>query len=118
MGRVMSRRCRRATDASRGRDVIVSGSDGRTVRIWDGAGTLVGDPLSGHTNRVRAVAVRQLDGRDVIVSGSDDQTVRIRDGAGQPLAHLDLLAPCFSLCMTSDLIYLATGRAISAFTSC
>jgi WD40 repeat protein len=100
-----------------GRDVIVSGSEDHTVRIWDGTGTPVGDPLTGHTGGVSAVAVGQLDGRDVIISGSVDQTLRIWDGTGRPLTHIDLLAPCSRLCMTSDHIYVATGRAISAFTS-
>jgi WD40 repeat protein len=100
-----------------GRDVIVSGSWDMTVRIWDGTGAPVGDPLTGHTGWVSAVAIGQLDGRDIIVSCSDDQTVRIWDVAGRLLIHLDLLAPCFSLCMTSDRIYIATGRAISAFAS-
>jgi WD40 repeat protein/V8-like Glu-specific endopeptidase len=100
-----------------GRDVIVSSSDDHTVRIWDGAGAPVGDPLTGHTDRVNAVAVGRLDGRDVIVSGSDDETVRIWDGSGCPLTHIDLLAPCSSLCMTTDRIYIASGRAISVFTS-
>ena len=62
-------------------------------------------------------AVGKLDGREVIVSGSDDHTVRIWNGAGRPLTHIDLLAPCHSLYMTTDRIYIATGRAISVFTS-
>jgi WD40 repeat protein len=100
-----------------GRDIIVSGSADHTVRIWDSAGRQVGHPLTGHTDVVRAVAVGRLEGRDVIVSASTDQTVRIWDGTGRPLAHIDLLAPCTSLFMTSDLICVATGRAISVFTS-
>ena len=31
------------------RDVIVSGSNDRTVRIWDTAGDPVANPLTGHT---------------------------------------------------------------------
>jgi WD40 repeat protein len=100
-----------------GRDVIVSGSYDETVRIWDGAGAPVGDPLTGHTDEVNAVAVGRLDGRNVIVSGSWDQTVRIWDGAGRLLTHIDLLAPCSSLYMTTNRIYIATGGAISVFTS-
>jgi hypothetical protein len=41
----------------------------------------------------------------------------IWDGDGQPPTHIDLLAPCSSLSMTTDRIYVATGRAISAFAS-
>ena len=38
--------------------VIVSGSDDRTVRVWDLAtGAPVGGPFTGHSDGVRAVAV-------------------------------------------------------------
>jgi hypothetical protein len=73
--------------------------------------------FTGHTGPVCAVAVGRLDGRDVIVSGSDDEKVRIWDGGGRPLTAIDLLAPCSSLCMMTDLIAVATGRAISVFTA-
>ena len=64
-----------------GRDVIVSGSGDRTVRIWrmgDGEDRVV----IGHEGWVTAVAIGVLGGREVIVSGSDDGTVRIWDPAG------------------------------------
>ena len=38
-----------------------------------------GDPFTGHTGAVRAVAVGELDGRPVVVSGSSDGTVRVWD---------------------------------------
>ena len=54
-----------------GRPVAVSGSDDGTVRVWDLAtGTPVGDPFTGHTGGVTAVAVAELDGRPVAISGS------------------------------------------------
>jgi WD40 repeat protein len=60
--------------------VIVSGSDDKTVRVWDLAtGAPIGQPLTGTTDAVISVAVAQLDGRPVIVSGSDDGTVRTWD---------------------------------------
>jgi len=67
--------------------VVVSGSDDRTVRVWDAAtGRPVGDPFTGHTDWVTAVAVGQLDGRTVVVSGSSDRTVRVWDAAtGRPV---------------------------------
>ena len=84
-----------------GTPVIVSGSNRAlndyraddTVRVWRLAdGTPVGEPLTGHTSWVNAVAVGALpDGTPVIVSGShDDATVRVwrlADGApvGEPL---------------------------------
>ena len=84
-----------------GTPVIVSGSatgllSNRTAQVWvrvrrlaDGAP--VGEPLTGHTGPVEAVAVGVLpDGTPVIVTGSDDGTVRVwrlADGApvGEPL---------------------------------
>ena len=70
-----------------GRPVVISGSDDRTVRVWDLAtGTPVGDPFTGHGGRVNAVAVAELDGRPVVISGSDDRTVRVWDLAtGTPV---------------------------------
>ena len=70
-----------------GRPVVVSGGEDRTVRVWDLAtGAPVGDPFTGHTGAVNAVAVAELDGRPVVVSGSDDRTVRVWDLAtGAPV---------------------------------
>ena len=71
-----------------GRTIIASGSDDRTVRVWDAAtGQPIGDPLTGHTDWVNAVAIGQLDGRTIIASASNDQTVRVWDAAtGSPSA--------------------------------
>ena len=70
------------------RDVIVSGSDDRTVRVWDAVtGTRLGAPLAGHDGAVSAVAIGRAGDRDVIVSGSDDKTVRVWDAVtGDPAA--------------------------------
>ena len=58
--------------------VIASGSDDRTVRLWDAkSGAAIGSPLKGHEGWVRSVAFSP-DGR-VIASGSSDQTVRLWD---------------------------------------
>ena len=65
--------------------MAVSGGD-RTVRVWDlASGTPAGDPFTGHTDWVNAVAVGELDGRPVAVSGGDDRTVRVWDlASGTP----------------------------------
>ena len=57
---------------------IVSGSDDRTIQIWNvKTGDQVGKPLQGHTKSVKSVAFSP-DGRH-IVSGSDDRTIQIWD---------------------------------------
>ena len=53
---------------------IVSGSDDKTVKVWDAASGRLLRSLDGHTDRVRAVALSP-DGR-TIVSGSWDHTIR------------------------------------------
>ena len=70
-----------------GRPVVITGSDDRTVRVWDLAtGTPVSHPFTGHRDWVRAVAVTELDGRPVVITGSDDRTVRVWDLAtGTPI---------------------------------
>ena len=67
--------------------MVVSGSNDRTVRVWDLAtGAPVGGPFTGHTGGVHAVAAGELDGRPVVISGSDDRTVRVWDLAtGAPV---------------------------------
>ena len=56
---------------------VVSGSDDKTVRIWDMETGVEEQRLEGHSDEVSAVAV-SADGRRV-VSGSEDKTVRIWD---------------------------------------
>jgi WD40 repeat protein len=57
---------------------IVSGSDDKTVRVWDAqTGHSLMDPLKGHDDWVTSVAF-SADGRH-IVSGSYDETVRVWD---------------------------------------
>jgi WD40 repeat protein len=57
--------------------------------MWDPAtGAPIGNPLTGHTQEVNAVAVGQLDGRPIVVSGSRDNTVRMWDVAtGIPMGN-------------------------------
>jgi WD40 repeat protein len=73
------------------RDLIISGSADKSVRMWDAiTGRPIGAPLDGHDGEVNAVAIGQAKDRDVIVSGSDDRTVRIWDAAtGEHLRTLE-----------------------------
>src|SRR5258706_401959 len=73
---------------------IVTGSNDRTIRIWDAEmGTVVGEALQGHTGNVESVAYSP-DGRH-ITAGSRDRTIRIWDAktgsaVGKPLkGHTD-----------------------------
>ncbi|MFJ1832111.1 hypothetical protein ACIOG9_47545, partial [Streptomyces sp. NPDC088178] len=67
----------------------VTGSDDETVRVWDlTTGRPVGEPLTGHTDSVCAVATGVVDGRPVAVTGSDDETVRVWDlTTGRPVGE-------------------------------
>ncbi|MFB7013569.1 MULTISPECIES: WD40 repeat domain-containing protein [unclassified Streptomyces] len=70
--------------------VTLTGSNslrGKLVQVWDVAtGRPVGEPLTGHTDTVRAVATAMVDGRPVAVTGSDDKTVRMWDlTTGRPV---------------------------------
>ena len=82
-----------------GRALLASGSDDDTVRLWDPAtGAPVGEPLTGHTGAVTAVAFgAAADGRALLASASDDETVRLWDpvtgtAVGEPLTgHTDVV---------------------------
>jgi WD40 repeat protein len=60
------------------------------VRVWDLAqGTPVGEPFTGHSGAVNAVAVAKLKRRPVVVFGGSDQKVWVRDLAlGTPVREL------------------------------
>jgi WD40 repeat protein len=90
---------------------IVSGSEDRTVRLWDaGTGQQIGAPLTGHTGAVWGVAFSP-DGRRV-VSGSWDDTVRVWDvdsgqQIGAPLTgHTDTV---WSVALSPDAKRIVSG---------
>ncbi|MFF0000932.1 hypothetical protein [Streptomyces avermitilis] len=57
----------------------MGGGDG-TVRVWDlRSGTQIGEPMTGHTFGVEAVACSVLDGAPVAVTGGIDGTMRVWD---------------------------------------
>ena len=70
---------------------FLTGSKDGTARLWDATtGQPLGPPLSGHRNRVRAVAFSP-DGK-TLLTGSTDKTARLWDAAtyqpiGTPLQH-------------------------------
>ncbi|KAN0117075.1 Quinonprotein alcohol dehydrogenase-like superfamily [Hyaloscypha variabilis] len=67
---------------------VVSGSDDRTVRLWDTATGAALQTLEGHSRTVNSVGFSP-DGKQV-VSGSDDKTVRLWDAVtGAPLQRLE-----------------------------
>jgi WD40 repeat protein len=66
-----------AFDRAGGR--IVSGSEDRTVRVWDAATGAELSCLRGHESGVNSVAFERAGGR--VVSGSYDRTVRVWDAA-------------------------------------
>ena len=89
---------------------IVSGSDDKTVAVWDlDAGTLI-HRLTGHQDRVNSVAVSP-DGRR-IVSGSSDNTVAVWDlQTGQRLTILMLDGRIESVAWDRDGRFVVAGDA-------
>jgi WD40 repeat protein len=72
---------------SRDGTCIVSGSNDKTVKVWDAATGKEVLSLKGHTGQVRSVAISS-DGKR-IVSGSEDHTVKVWDAAtGQEMLSL------------------------------
>jgi WD40 repeat protein len=83
---------------------IVSGSNDKTVRLWDATtGQPIEQPFTGHTYAVNSVAFSP-DGKQ-IVSGSNDKTVRLWDATtGQPIEQplTGHTAPVLSVAFSPD----------------
>ena len=62
-----------------GRTLLASGSDDRTVRLWDPATGQQTATLEGHDGAVNALCTITVDGRELLATGSDDETVRLWD---------------------------------------
>jgi WD40 repeat protein len=99
--------------ATNGRHVV-SGSNDSTVRIWNlETGNQVGEPLTGHIDRVRSVAI--LDNRGWIISGSADKTVRVWDFENRNLIkQLDAEHEVESVAVSEegDIIAAAAGETV------
>jgi len=64
---------------------VASGSDDKTVRLWDAASGRARHKLEGHSDYVRSVAWSPDGG--TVASGSDDNTVRLWDAASGRARH-------------------------------
>lgn len=106
-----------------GRDIVVSGGEDTTVRVWDAAtGASIGEPLAGHTSFVYAVAVGHVAGRDIIASYSGDDTVRLWDAAtgapiGEPFSGASRsVSAVAAVAVGGDIVTLAIHERVRAWS--
>jgi WD40 repeat protein len=84
---------------------LASGSDDKTIRLWDLAAGVETARLEGHSGLVQALCLLP-DGR--LASGSYDNTIRLWDlAAGVETARLEADAPI------NCLIWLPSGRIVA-----
>ena len=95
---------------------VASGSDDKTVRLWDTATGAVLQTLSGHSSSVTSVAL-SLDSK-LVASGSKDETVRLWDAvAGAVLQTLEIGVVINKLSFSTLGQYLKTDRGVVDITS-
>jgi hypothetical protein len=91
--------------------ILASGGEDHTVRLWDARqGKPIGDPLTGHTDQVRAVAFNPLDGNLLVSTGDDGLLFLWNTETGQPIKQIQLDAPGRSLAFSADGKALAVGK--------
>ncbi|MFN7713856.1 MAG: P-loop NTPase fold protein, partial [Pseudanabaenaceae cyanobacterium] len=66
-------------------EVIASGGEDKTLRLWDLQGNQIGEPFQGHEFGVLSVAFSP--DSKVLVSGSGDQTLRLWDLQGNQIGQ-------------------------------
>ena len=91
--------------------LLASGGEDHTVRLWDvRQGQAIGAPLTGHADRVRALAFNPL-ASHLLVSTGDDGLLYLWDTqTGQPLKQIQLSAPGRSLAFSADGKAVAVGK--------
>jgi WD40 repeat protein len=107
------------TTTLHGCSVAISGGDDCSVRLWDLAtGEQIGQPLTGHTESVTAVATALLGDTPVAVTGSNDCTIRLWNlTTGKQLrSPFTFPFPVKSVAATGDQLLVAFGPEIAALT--
>jgi hypothetical protein len=86
--------------------------------VWDQDGHLVGEPLTGHTGSVLAVAVGRFGDRDVIVSAGIDEAVRVWDQDCMAIAEpFPFIAAAKAVTIVGADLIVATGIALARVTA-
>ena len=95
-----------------GRTLLASGSNDKTVRLWNPATGQSIHNLTGHTGPVTSVAFGEIDGRTLLASGSSDKTIRVWD----PITAQSMGNPFGYTCAVTAVAFgaLPDGRSLLA----